>query len=198
MRQISAILSGGNFPLETKSFSFRYKIKSKNMSISIRQLTENDWREFSGIRLKALQTDPMVFGSNYEKESQMTEKDWRSRLRAKDNAIFLIYEDEMPIGMTAVSVDRNDSTKKTALLWGSWLAPHFRGKGLSELMYQARINWAKQQPTVEKIIVSHRASNLSSKYANQKHGFVTTHKTEKVWTDDEVEDEIFYELKTKS
>lgn len=168
------------------------------MSISIRQLTENDWQEFSQIRLQALQTDPLVFGSNYEKESQMTEADWRGKLRAEDNAIFLIYENKTPIGITCVSVDRNDATKKTALLWGSWLAPDFRGKGLSELMYQNRINWAKRQPTVEKIIVSHRASNLSSKYANQKHGFVFTHKTEKVWTDGVSEDEIFYEIEIKS
>ena len=167
------------------------------MSILIRQLTGNDWREFSQIRLKALQTDPTVFGSNYQIESQMTEAEWQSRLQAKDNAIFLIFENETSIGMTCVSVDRDDPTKKTAFLWGTWLEPHFRGKGLSELMYQTRINWAKEHPTVEKIIVSHRASNLSSKYANQKHGFVLTHKIEKVWTDGATDDEIFYELKIK-
>lgn len=61
-----------------------------------------------------------------------------------------------------------------------------------------RIEWAKLQPTVEKIIVSHRASNASSKYANQKHGFVMTHKTGEVWTDGATEDEIFYELKINS
>ncbi len=167
------------------------------MSITIRQLTEDDWFELSQVRLKALLTDPNVFGSNYEKESQMPEAEWRSRLQAKDNAIFLIFENKTPIGMTCVSVDRDDLTKKTALLWGSWLEPHTRGKSLSELMYQARINWAKAQPTVEKIIVSHRASNILSKYANQKHGFVLTYKTEKVWTDGATEDEIFYELKIK-
>jgi hypothetical protein len=32
-------------------------------------------------------------------------------------------------------------------------------------MYQTRIEWAKRQRGVEKIIVSHRASNLSSKFA---------------------------------
>jgi RimJ/RimL family protein N-acetyltransferase len=62
-------------------------------------------------------------------------------------------------------------------------------------MYLTRIDWAKHQPTVEKIIVSHRASNLSSKYANQKHGFVETHKHEKVWSDGMTEDEVYYELK---
>jgi RimJ/RimL family protein N-acetyltransferase len=167
------------------------------MSISIRQLTENDWHEYSQVRLTALQTDPNVFGSNYEKESQMTEAEWRSRLETKDNAIFLLYENETAIGMTGASINWNDPTRKTALLWGSWLAPQVRGKGLSQLMYQTRINWAKQQPTVEKIIVSHRESNVSSKYANQKHCFVYTHKTAKIWTDGATEDEIFYELKIK-
>lgn len=167
------------------------------MDISIKQLTVNDWREFSRIRLKALKTDPKVFGSNYERESQMTETDWRSRLEGKESAIFLIYAGATPIGMTGVGIDRDDPTGKTALLWGSWLAPHARGKGLSELMYQTRIDWAKQQPTVEKIIVSHRASNVASKYANQKHGFVLTRKHEKVWTDGATEDEICYELEIK-
>lgn len=167
------------------------------MSISIRQLTENDWRAFSQIRLKALQTDPNVFGSSYKKEAKMSEVEWRSRLQAKDNAIFLLCDGKTPFGITCVSIDRNDPTQKTALLWGSWLAPEFRGRNFSELMYRTRIEWAKRQPTVEKIIVSHRASNVASKCANQKHGFVETHKLEKIWTDGANETEIFYELKIK-
>jgi RimJ/RimL family protein N-acetyltransferase len=165
------------------------------MSISIRQINENDWREFSKVRLKALQTDPNVFGSNYELESKFTEADWKSRLPAEDSAVFLIFAGDEPIGMTGVSVWREDETKRTALLWGSWLEPDFRGKGVSELMYEARIDWAKAHPTVERIIVSHRASNISSKYANQKHGFVFTKMNEKTWIDGVTEDEVCYELK---
>lgn len=167
------------------------------MTFSIKRLNEKDWREFSQIRLQALQSDPQVFGSNYKREAKFTEADWRERLRAKDNAIFLIHAGDAPIGMTSVSIDRDDPTGKTALLWGSWLARSFRGKGFSKLMYQTRIEWAKAQPKVERIIVSHRASNLASGRANQKHGFVVTHKTEKTWTDGITEDEIFYELRIK-
>jgi RimJ/RimL family protein N-acetyltransferase len=167
------------------------------MSISIRQLTADDWREFSQVRLKALKTDPLVFGSNYEKESQFTEADWRERLQANDSAVFMLFAEETPIGMTGVSVDRDDPTGKTAIFWGSWLESHFRGKGLSELMYKARLDWAKARPTVERIIVSHRASNLASKYANQKHGFAYTRTHEKLWSDGATEDEVCYELYLK-
>lgn len=130
------------------------------MSFTIRKLTEDDWREFSQIRLKALLTDPKVFGSNYEREKDTPEEEWRETLRSAEIDVFLIYKTETPIGITCIGIDRNDATKKTALLWGSWLAPEFRRKVLSELMYRARFDWAKAQPIVEKIIVSHRASNL--------------------------------------
>jgi RimJ/RimL family protein N-acetyltransferase len=170
----------------------------ESMNISIRQLTADDWREFSRVRLKALKSDPLVFGSSYEKESQFAEADWRSRLQqTADSAVFMLFAGEMPIGITGVSVFRDDPTGKTAMLWGSWLEPDFRGKGLSELIYQARLDWAKRHPNVKRIIVSHRASNLASKYANQKHGFTFTRTHEKVWSDGATEDEVCYELYIK-
>ena len=168
------------------------------MSVSIKQLTENDWRLFSEVRLKALQTDPSVFGSNYESESKFTEDDWRSRLQSDDSAIFMIFDEETPVGITGVSVFRDDPTRRTAIFWGSWLAPAYRRKGLSDLMYGARLAWAKACPGIERIIVSHRASNVASKYANQKYGFVFTRTHEKIWTDGKLEDEVCYELKLKS
>jgi RimJ/RimL family protein N-acetyltransferase len=168
------------------------------MGISIRQLAENDWQLFREVRLKALQSDPSVFGSNYEAESKFTEDDWRSRLQPVDSAIFMIFDDEAPAGMTGVSVFRDDPTNRTEIFWGSWLAPAYRRKGLSNLMYAARLEWAKARPGIERIIVSHRASNVASKYANQKHGFVFTRTHEKIWTDGKLEDEVCYELKLES
>jgi RimJ/RimL family protein N-acetyltransferase len=165
------------------------------MNVSIKQLTESDWRALSKIRLKALQTDPSVFGSNYEAEAKFTETDWRSRFDSDKTALFMLFEGETPVGMTGISVDRDDPTNRTAILWGSWLEPHMRGKGLSRMMYESRLNWANAHPTIERIIVSHRASNLSSKYANQKHGFSPTGITEKIWPDGVREEEFHYELK---
>lgn len=168
------------------------------MNLTIKKLSEDDWREFSKIRLAALQSDPSVFGSNYEKESKFGETYWRARLSGTDNAVFMLFDSSNPIGITGISIDRADPDRKSAVLWGSWLAPEYRGRGLSKIMYRARLDWAANHPTVEKIIVSHRASNLASKRANQKHGFVFTHKTEKIWIDGATEDEIFYEIKIKN
>ena len=164
------------------------------MNYSIRKLEERDWRVYLEIRLRALKTDPNVFGSNHESESKFTEREWRSRLMHPDSAVFVLFADERPVGMTGVAVDRDDPSGKTAILWGSWLAPDARGKRLSRLLYEARIGWAKNHPGVERIIVSHRESNVASKFANQNFGFVGTHTTEKTWNDGVVEREFHYEL----
>ena len=160
----------------------------------IRKLDEDDWRIYKEIRLKALKSDPFVFGSNFETESKWSEAEWRSPLQKADVAIFTLFEKGDPIGITGVSVDRNDKSKQTGILWGSWLEPAARGKGLSKMFYEARINWAIGHSTIKRLIISHRASNLSSKFANQKFGFIPTHITEKLWNDNVRESEFHYEL----
>ena len=169
------------------------------MGISVKRLRENDWQELRSMRLKALESDPSVFGSHYEKESALTEAEWRSWLQTdNDAATFVLYEDDVPVGMTGIGVDREDPTKKRAVLWGSWLEPRVRGKGLSNIMYAERIAWAKQHPTIETIVVSHRASNTASKRAILKHGFIPTHNVEEVWPDGTREERVSYALAVKS
>ena len=162
--------------------------------IFLRKLEEQDWALLRVIRLRALDADPGVFSSNFKDESQNEEKDWRGQLAQKNTAIFGIFQNDQIIGMTSVSIHRDDPWQKIALLWGSWLERSCRGKGLSVLMYEKRIEWAYEHPTCEKITVSHRASNIASMRANQKHGFVKAYTISKQWPDGIIEDDIFYEL----
>jgi RimJ/RimL family protein N-acetyltransferase len=164
------------------------------MNYSVRKLNSEDWRVFSEIRLLALKSDPKVFGSTFDREAKFTEDEWRDSLDNPDSAVFVVFDEEGPVGTTGVALDRNDPSRKTALLWGSWLRPDARRKGLSRLLYEARIGWARSRPGVERIIVSHRESNVASKFANQKFGFVGTHTTEKIWNDGVAEKEFHYEL----
>lgn len=166
--------------------------------VSLRQMTVDDWTLLRDIRLLALSTDPHVFGSNFEKENGYDADVWRSWLEDADVAIFGLFDDSGAVaGMTAIALRRDDDTRSTAKLWGSWLRPDLRGQGLSALLYRARIDWARRHPSVQKIIVSHRASNTASMKANQKHGFIFTHRAPHVWPDGAAEDQLFYELVVK-
>lgn len=167
------------------------------MNISIRQIDKNDWQEFREIRLKALQSDPKVFGSNYEREIKFSNQEWKDWCGAKNQAIFFILVDENPIGITGIFIPQDTDEKIKAVLWGSWLESDYRRQGISELMYQARIDWAKQQPELKIIEVSHRESNVASKFANQKHGFKLVKEESKMWHDGIEEKDVIYELNLK-
>jgi RimJ/RimL family protein N-acetyltransferase len=167
-------------------------------SVRIAALREEDWEILKAIRLKALQSDPGVFSSNYADEAKYEDYKWRSMLQEKNVQIFALFDKDKAIGMTGVAIDRGDPSGQRAVLWGSWLEPAYRKQGLSVLMYEARIDWARQHPVCRTVIVSHRASNANSERANQKHGFVFTHAVTKTWPDGGVEDDVFYELRVKS
>lgn len=164
------------------------------MRYSVKKLEADDWTIFSEIRLRALRSDPKVFGSTYEREVEFSETDWRTRLADPDTAVFVVLESGRAIGMTGAAVDRDDSSRRTVLLWGSWVEPDARGRGISKLFYESRIAWARTQPGVERIIVSHRESNDASRFANQKFDFVFTRETTKLWNDGITERELHYEL----
>jgi hypothetical protein len=52
------------------------------MDIAIKRAKESDWQDLRFIRLKALQSDPSVFKSDYQKESTATEADWKIHLQS--------------------------------------------------------------------------------------------------------------------
>ncbi len=60
----------------------------------------------------------------------MKDEDWRDWLASEDMAIFILSADQTPIGMTGIVIDKSDVNKESAILWGSWIAPEWRRKGL--------------------------------------------------------------------
>jgi RimJ/RimL family protein N-acetyltransferase len=162
--------------------------------LEIEQIGEDDWRVLREIRLRALTADPSVFASSAAAEASFSEESWRSRLRGPDIGIFIVLVNREPAGMTGVVIDRDDSSKRTALFWGSWLRPDLRGLGLATRLYEARIAWVRRHSTCIRVVVSHRESNAASKHANQKHGFRWIRAEKRIWNDGLAEMEHFYEL----
>jgi RimJ/RimL family protein N-acetyltransferase len=165
-----------------------------NDAIHIRQLDHDDWELFRTIRLRALADTPQFFGASYAQEIQFSEQQWQERVHQHNRiAHFGLFADKHIIGLTGIVLDRDDPSDRTALLIASYILPTYRRRGLSDLLYQARINWAKRHPTVEKIVVSHRFDNEASRRANQRHGFVYTHSITRGWHDGKTADEIFHQ-----
>ena len=162
--------------------------------IELRQWREDDWPDFRRIRLQALQTNPSVFLKSYDEEASQPDSYWIDCLSSENSAVFGLYDAETVIGLTGAFRYR-ESPHDTVILGMSFIHPDYRGRGLSELFYQARIDWARSQEGITRVIVSHRDGNEASKAANQKFGFVATDSTETVFPDGALAKEYNYELK---
>ena len=67
------------------------------MNTEIRQLQEQDWEIWKGIRLEAVQLHPEAFGSSYEEESLWKDEDFKNSLIKSD--IFGAFEEKKLIGI---------------------------------------------------------------------------------------------------
>ena len=159
--------------------------------MNLKLASQDNWEAVRAIRLEALQSEPGVFGSSYTRESAYDEARWRAWCAGPGKVVFLLHDGEALIGLTGVVAHRDDPT--TALCIASYLKPAYRGRKLSRLFYQARIDWARAQGFA-RLVVGHRASNLPSMHANQAFGFQETHREPHTWPDGTEELEIYYEL----
>lgn len=166
--------------------------------ITIRQFLPEEWPLYRAVRLQALATDPSVFSSTHAAESVYPDTKWQETLLNPDLGVFGLFDGKTVIGLTGIAVKRHVAADGSiAGLWGSWIDPAYRGQGLSSLMYQARLDWARAHPDVRIVRVSHREGNAASRAANQKHGFVFTHQEPHVWPDGVTEGHCYYELRVK-
>lgn len=164
-------------------------------NISIRALDPAEWQMLRDFRLHALQSAPGAFALSYEECVSWSPEQWRAGICAPTHQVFGLFDGENLIGITGVFTRREDPSGRTALLVMSYIEPEYRGRGLSEKLYQVRLDWIRQSGRFHTVHVSHRASNEASRRANQRHGFVKTGAEPFQWPDGAVEDEVHYELK---
>ena len=162
--------------------------------ISIRALDPGEWKLLRDFRLKALESAPGAFALSHDECASWTEDAWRTEIAAPTHQIFGLFDGQTLIGITAAFTWRGDPTGQTALLAMSYIEPEYRGRGLSNTLYEARLDWIRRSGRFRKVHVSHRASNEASRRANQRHGFVRTGSAPFAWPDGTIEDEVHYEL----
>lgn len=159
---------------------------------TIRRFLPEDKGLYKAIRLESLQLEAGVFGSNYAREAAFTDEQWLARINGDDSDCFGLYYGDQLIGLTGIVIDRDDST--LAHLTQSYIRKEHRGKGLSRLLYEARLAWAAQRPQLKRLRIGHRETNHSSMAANQRYGFKFVWRESLSWPDGSMDDVLYYEL----
>lgn len=166
-----------------------------NDKITIRRWTVDDWQVFKAMRIEAVTHHANYFGTGREKALDAGDDYWKNTLTdAYNGAVFGLYDGDIAIGLTA-AFRHKDHKENTIMLGMSYIREEYRGNGLSDLLYNARIGWAKEQEGISRIWVGHRANNDASHCANQRHGFALLSIEDMTFGDGITDKHYTYELK---
>jgi RimJ/RimL family protein N-acetyltransferase len=161
--------------------------------VIVRRLWPADWRANREIRLEALADSPGAYFTSAAEAAARSDAQWQAMVADPDMAVFGLFEAEQLVGLTAIYIDKDDPAGRTAGLAMSYIRPAWRARGLTRLLYEARLDWARERG-LARVRVSHRDGNEPSRRAILAHGFRRVGATPHRWPDGATADNVSYEL----
>lgn len=159
-------------------------------NIQIIKLPPERWNEYKALRLRALKDDPQSFGSSYAKETDYSDEKWQEK--TNDNVFFATDGDSL-VGMLGIWQSDEDKENKTANVFGVYVVPEFRGKGISKLLMQSLVEELKTNPNISKLKLTVNKNQLSAVKLYEVFGFKTMKEEKALLGDGNYYDEYLME-----
>src|SRR4051812_49197783 len=107
---------------------------------TVRKLMPLDWKIFKAMRLEAARNEPNVFVRPFAEEAQTTDEEWQARLADNSRLYLGLFDHDDMIGLSGIALHSHDPS--IGVMVASYIQNAHRGKGLSNLFYEARLDWA--------------------------------------------------------
>ena len=137
--------------------------------MNIRILKQDDWQAWKSLRLEALQIAPEAFASSFEEESNKSDEDVKSHLNK--STIFGVFIGTELVGCAGFYALEFLKMRHRGVLYGMYVQPEHRGKGIANQLVKAVINHAKL--SVLQLHVTCVTSNPAAFQLYQKQGFIS-------------------------
>ncbi|RJX25729.1 MAG: GNAT family N-acetyltransferase [Acholeplasma sp.] len=137
----------------------------------IRQMNENDVKQYRLLRLEALKNHPEAFASSYEEEILYDESIYVQRLKQQSTYSVGAFDGDAMIGMAVFVPQSRTKISHMADIFSVYVSPLYRKHNLGYLMIQTIINHAKQLGFIEQIKLSVTSTNLDAIKLYMRCGF---------------------------
>lgn len=163
-------------------------------NIEIIKLDPSRWREYKELRLEALKDSPQAFLVTYNDELAQPDEKWQNRI--KEEGIKLFAKDNTKlIGMVGAYTERFGSIRHVAKIWGTYVNPDYRSKGVGQRLMEEVISEIKKMPQVSKINIEVVETQIGAWGLYKKLGFKEVGRyTNQIKTGKKYYDEILLEM----
>jgi RimJ/RimL family protein N-acetyltransferase len=138
----------------------------------IRRLTPADAAAFQALRLLGLQESPSAFSSSYEEECGRTLEFVAKRLEHNvERAVFAAFDVDELVGIIGVGVDGGRKLAHKRVVWGMYVAPSHRGRGIAKRLLHQALQFAAAMPGVRQVNLGVNVTNTAALRLYESMGF---------------------------
>jgi RimJ/RimL family protein N-acetyltransferase len=142
--------------------------------IAIRPLNAADAARFKALRLLAVETSPTSFWPTPEEEAGRTVEEMAGRIRQTDTQVMYgAFEGDALVGIAGVRRKPPQKVRHKAVIWGVFVDPAHRRKGIAQDLITAASGHASQQWGCVQLMLCVNAENPGAKALYETLGFVT-------------------------
>jgi ribosomal protein S18 acetylase RimI-like enzyme len=135
--------------------------------IEIKELPDDRWKDYREVRLDALISDPIAFGSSYEEEIILPDEEWVKRIK---NVLFAMLNDK-PIGMIVYIFNKGLKIKHIANIYGVYVKKEYRCQGVGKKLLENTITKILTNNNIIKINLSVNPQQVAAVKLYEKYGF---------------------------
>jgi RimJ/RimL family protein N-acetyltransferase len=141
--------------------------------VEIRVVTERDAEGLWDLRMLALENDPWSFVDSPEEMRQIPMMEFAARLskNIEENFIFAAFEGQTPVGMVGFYRELPLKRRHKGWIWGVFVAPAARGRGVAKKLMQATIDRAKTLPGLDMVLLTMPAEQPAPRRLYESLGF---------------------------
>src|SRR5262249_5242789 len=145
---------------------------SKSFDGVIRRLEPVDALAYREVRLRGLREHPDAFTSSYEEDSAKPVGWTEARLASgSHDAVLGAFVGETLVGVRGLSRESRAKARHKATLFGMYVVPEHRGRGLGEALVERIIEAAHEQADLAQIVLTVTDTNREATALYERMGF---------------------------
>jgi ribosomal protein S18 acetylase RimI-like enzyme len=139
--------------------------------IQVRPVREDEWQDYRDLRLKALKTDPLAFGSTLQREQAFSPGVWKERVTRGHSTLasvtwVAVSSTERFVGMIVAA-----DLEGTIHLFAMWVDPEFRGVGIGRQLLDTALTWIQRSHPGRAVVLEVNPRQVTAVHLYQSRGF---------------------------